>query len=526
MSILSSWIQTVQRVQRVQWLQWRKRVPLAMVAVWLAGCSFAPAYHRPDVQAPPAFKETPEPGDVSSAWKPATPSDQLPRGAWWTVFGDPTLDDLEKQASNANQNLKAAMARLAQSRAIQQTARAGLFPTLDSGFGPTREKVSAASELQPDGVNIPAQTLWRAQATASYEVDLFGRVSDSVRAATADSQQSEALLKSVQLSLQADVAQHYFDLREYDAELDVYDRTVGLRQHALQLVQHRYEDGDISELDVARAQSELASARSDSMTVQRLRAAAEHSLAVLLGKAPAAFSMAANPLTPVHIDIPPGLPSALLERRPDVAAAERAMEAANARIGVAKAAYFPSLSLNGAAGVESATIGDLFKWSSRAFLLGPLVGTALTVPIFDGGRRKGNLANARAVYDEDVANYRQQVLVAFQEVEDNLSDLRILETQTQTQADAVQASNRAAQLSMSQYREGAVTYLDVIESQRSALQSQRAAVQLSGVQADATVNLIRALGGGWGKTTGGEADGAASVESIGALGRLGPIAQR
>jgi outer membrane protein, multidrug efflux system len=219
---------------------------------------------------------------------------------------------------------------------------------------------------------------------------------------------------------------------------------------------------------------------------------------VLLGKTPAEFSMAANPLKPVTIRVPPGLPSALLERRPDVAAAERAMAAANSRIGVAKAAYFPSLTLTGSGGFESATLGDLFKWSSRTFLLGPFAGTALNIPIFDGGRRKGNLANARATYEEDVANYRQQVLVAFREVEDNLSDLRILEDQTATQDDAVKASVRAAQLSRTQYTEGAVNYLDVIDAERTVLQSQRSSVQLQGAQAVSTVNLIRALGGGWG----------------------------
>jgi multidrug efflux system outer membrane protein len=302
----------------------------------------------------------------------------------------------------------------------------------------------------------------------------------------------------VQLALQADVAQNYFNLRELDAEADVFARTVTLREEALKLVQRRFAEGDISELDVARARSELATARSDAMTVQRLRAASEHGLAVLLGKAPAQFTMAANPLKPVTVRLPPGLPSSLLERRPDIAAAERSMAAANARIGVAKAAFFPSLTLTGSGGFESATLGDLFNWSSRTFLLGPFAGTMLNLPIFDGGRRKGNLANARAIYEEDVANYRQQVLVAFREVEDNLSDLRILETQTTTQADAVNASVRAAQLSRRQYTEGAVNYLDVIDAERTVLQSQRVAVQLAGTQAVSTVNLIRALGGGWG----------------------------
>ncbi|MDR5857549.1 efflux transporter outer membrane subunit [Caballeronia sp. LZ062] len=479
--------------------RWLGLPALMSALLVVAGCSLAPTYERPDVNAPSAYKETPtlSPSEAGT-WKTAQPSEEMMRGEWWALFDDATLNDLERQAQDANQNLKAAAARVKEARAINQTARAGLFPTLDAGFGPTREKLSPASQLLPPNANVPAQTLWRAQASVSYEVDLFGRVSNSVQAANADTQQSEALFRSVQLALQADVAQNYFELRERDAELNVYTRTVTLREEALKLAERRFTEGDISELDVARAKSELATARSDAMTVQRLRAASEHSLAVLLGKTPAEFPMAANPLKPLTIHVPPGLPSSLLERRPDIAAAERSMAAANARIGVAKAAFFPSLNLTASGGFESATLGDLFNWSSRTFLLGPFAGTMLNLPIFDGGRRKGNLANARAIYEEDVANYRQQVLVAFREVEDNLSDLRILETQTATQADAVNASVRAAQLSRTQYTEGAVNYLDVIDAERTVLQSQRAAVQLAGAQAVSTVNLVRALGGGWG----------------------------
>jgi multidrug efflux system outer membrane protein len=470
----------------------------------MAGCSLAPEYKVPAVADSARFKEGPPTTatlgtqDDAGTWKIAQPSDQIARGKWWVVFDDAVLNELEEQALTANQNLAAAAARVKEARAIQQATRAGLFPTIDAGFGPTREKVSPTSLFEPDGVDAPAQTVWRAQTTASYEVDLFGRVSDAVSASRAQSEQSEALLRSVQLSLLADVAANYFKVRELDAQLQVYAQNVSLREQALKLVQSKFGAGDIAELDVARAKTELATARSDEMTAQRQRAVAEHSLAVLLGKTPSEFSMAVSPLQPVQIRIPPGLPSSLLERRPDIAAAERAMAAANARIGVAKAAYFPSLSITGTAGFEAATLGDLFKWSSRAFVLGPLVGTALTVPIFDGGRRAGNLASARSVFDEDVANYRQQVLQAFQEVEDNLSDLRILEQQIRTEDEAVQASTRAAAISRTQYREGAVSYLDVIDAERTVLQSQTTAVQLSGVQAAATVNLIRALGGGWG----------------------------
>ncbi|WP_454825044.1 efflux transporter outer membrane subunit [Paraburkholderia xenovorans] len=467
----------------------------------LSGCSLAPKYEVPSTPTTATFKEAPQQplsAPEAGTWKTAQPSEDVARGEWWKVFDDAKLNDLEQQALDANQNLKAAAARVNEARAMNQAARAGLFPSLDAGFGPTRQRVSAASLFEPDGTNVPQQTFWRAQASASYEVDLFGRVASTVDAARADTQRSEALFRSVMLALQADVAQNYFALRELDAESEVFRNAVELRQHALKLVQRRYTEGEITELDLSRAKAELASAQSDAMTVQRLRAASEHSLAVLLGKVPAEFSMAADPIRPVNLRVPPGLPSSLLERRPDIAAAERAMAAANSRIGIAKAAFFPSLTITGTGGFESATIGDLFKWSSRAFLLGPLAGTALNIPIFDGGRRKGNLANARAVYDEDVANYRQQVLVAFREVEDNLSDMRILEDQTRTQNEAVKASQRAADLSRSQYTEGEVNYLDVIDAERTVLQARRAAVQLQGVQAASTVNLIRALGGGWG----------------------------
>jgi len=469
----------------------------------ISACSLAPTYEKPSLSMPPAFKEENtqprlKPAEVGT-WKTAQPSEDLERGLWWTAFNDARLNELELQALDANQNLAAVAARLKEARALNQSARAGLFPTLDAGFGPTREKVSPASQFQSDSGSGQQQTLWRAQAGVSYEVDLFGRVANTVDAADAETQRSEALFQSVLLALQADVAQNYFALRELDAEAEVFADALSLREQALKLVQHRYSLGDTSVLDVARAESELATARSDAMTIQRLRAASEHSLAVLLGKTPAEFSVAANPLKAVSLRIPAGLPSSLLERRPDIAAAERSMAAANARIGVAKAAFFPSLTLTGAAGFESGSLSNLFKWSSSTFLLGPLTGTALNLPIFDGGLREGNLANARAVYEEDVANYRQQVLVAFREVEDNLSDLRILEDQTQTQSDAVKASDRAAQISRAQYTEGDVIYLNVIDAERTALQSRRAAVQLQGVQAAATVNLIRALGGGWGE---------------------------
>ncbi|HEY0296560.1 MAG TPA: efflux transporter outer membrane subunit [Bordetella sp.] len=478
----------------------RGSIALALLLM-LAGCTVGPDYQRPAVDTPAAYKEAaaaaPLPAGEAGSWQEAKPSEDALRGEWWKLFQDPALDALETQAQDANQNLKAAAARLAQARALLGNAKADRYPELDAGFGPMRERASPASQGFADDGPAFSSTLWRAQGSVSYEVDLFGRVSSEVDAATADAQQSAALLRSVLLALQADVAQGYFQVRELDSELQVYRRTVELRGQTMQLIQHRYDAGDISELDLARARTELESARADEAGIARSRAAAEHALAVLLGKTPAEFSLPAQPLTRIAVDIPAGLPSNLLERRPDIAAAERTMAGANARIGMAQAAFFPSLSLTGAAGFESSALSNLFHWSSRTFLLGPLVGTALSLPIFDGGRRQAGVDRARAVYEEDVANYRQTVLTAFREVEDNLSSLRLLHGQTAAQDAALAAATRAASLSQTQYREGATSYLDVLDADRSALQQQRAAAQLDGDRARTTVNLIRALGGGW-----------------------------
>ncbi|AMP12762.1 efflux transporter, outer membrane factor (OMF) lipo, NodT family protein [Collimonas pratensis] len=457
-----------------------------------------PAYDRPGAAAPARFKEDQAAPQESGSWKKAEPSEQIARGAWWTVFSDEKLNRLESEALSNNQDLKAAAARLAQANAARGNARASLFPAIDVGFGATRQKVSPDSLYLPAGADSPEQTLWRAQAGISYETDLFGRVSATISAATADVQQSEALFRSVLLALQASVAQNYFNLRQLDSEIDVLKHAAGLREQTLKLVQRRFDEGYINELDVVRARSELALARSDEMSVLRQRAAAEHGLAALLGKVPAEFSVAENLLSPVTVQIPAGLPSSLLERRPDIAAAERAMAAANARIGVARAAFFPSLSLTGNAGFESASFDHLFRWSSRTFLLGPLVGTALSLPIFDGGARDSVLAGSRAKYEEDVANYRQHVLTAFQEVEDNLANLRILREQVTIQDSAIEASSRAAQLSRRQYNEGSISFLDVLDAERSELTTQRTRIRLQGALAASTVNLVRALGGGWG----------------------------
>lgn len=491
-------------MKTIDMYQWRKGPALLAALLTLAGCAAAPAYRPPSAAAPAAYREAvaglrDRPQRLENgAWKDARPAEHMARGQWWSVYDDRLLDELEQQALQENQDLKAAAARLAQARALHRAARSALFPGVDAGLGVTRQKPSAAAQGLPQGAQAAPQTLYRAQLGVSYEADLFGRVGATVDAARADTERDEALLRSVLLALQADVAQHYFALRELDAEARILEQAVALREQALALAQRRYQEGAIGELELARVQSELASASSEAMTVQRLRAVSEHSLAILLGKTPADFAMPSHPLDPVGLRIPTGMPSSLLERRPDIAAAERAMAAANARVGVAGSAFFPSLTLTGAGGVEAGTLGDLFKWSNRTFLLGPLAGTALSLPIFDAGRRDADMARARAAYEGEVARYRQQVLVAFREVEDSLSELRILEGQTVTQARAGKASGRAAELARVQYAEGAISYLEVIDAERTALQARRAAVQLQGSQAAASVGLIRALGGGWG----------------------------
>lgn len=487
------------------------RLPLLLASLLvLAGCSLAPAYQRPAVATPTTFKEA-DP-EAAARWKTAAPSEDQHRGEWWTVFADDTLNALEAEALAANQDLAAAVARLAQARALEGTARAERLPQIDAGFGPSRQRPSPAAQGLAVDADTSPSTLWRAQATIGYEVDLFGRVASAVDAAGADREQREALLRSVQLALQADVAQAYFLLRELDAEQALFGATVRLREEALHLLQRRFEAGDIGELDVARARTELAAAQAEAHGIARRRAAAEHALAILLGKPPAAFDFTPQPLTRVAVEVPPGLPSALLERRPDIAAAERAMAAANARIGIARAAFFPRLTLTGALGYESAELDDLFRWSSRSFLLGPLAGTVLSLPIFDGGRRDAELARSRAAYEEDVARYRQTVLEAFREVEDGLSALRTLAAQSRAQDEALSAAERAARLSQLQYREGATSYFEVIDADRSVLQQRRAAVQLDGERARAAVALIRALGGGWGEAPApGEASGPAQI---------------
>ena len=462
-----------------------------VAALVLAGCA-APVLQDPKIEVPSGFKEA---AVDEGRWKPAEPAEAQPRGEWWKVFNDSTLDRLINDATAANANLAAAAARVKQARAIAGIAESDRIPSVGIEAGPQRGRASPVSLGLPEGTPMPVVTSYTARLTASYEVDLFGRVGNNVSAAQADAAAGEATFRSVLLALQADVAQTYFRLRATDAELAFLRETVRLREENVRINQRRFDLGDLGELDLARSKTELSTTRSEAIALERQRAQLEHALAVLLGKPAAAFSADSNPLLASSTlpGIPAGLPSALLERRPDIAAAQRAMIAANARIGVAKSAMFPALRLTAAGGGESADLSDVFKWSSRTWLVGAL----LSMPIIDGGRNRANIARSEAALEESVAGYRQSVLTAFAEVEDNLAGLRTLAGQAQAIDEAVASARRSTELAGKLYEAGRSSYLDVIDAQRNLAAVERSAVQLRGARATTTVALIRSLGGGW-----------------------------
>jgi len=464
----------------------------ALFAAFATGCTtVGPDYQRPNTESPPAFKSTNDLG----AWRDARPLDHAAKGAWWEVFGDTTLNELERRATTANQQLKAAVARVEQARATARVSKGALLPTLESNSYFRRERYSP--NQQPNFGALTANTI-RVPLDLSYEVDLWGRLKRGFEGASADAQASLAALHNVQLIVQADVAQNYFTLRALDAELATVVSTIGLRKEQLQLVRSRFEGGVASELDVARAQTELASAEAEQSALAKQRAELEHALAVLLGEPASAFKLPAlasahiawQPLPPA---IPPGLPADLLERRPDVAEAERQLASANARIGVAKSASFPVLRLTGSGGFVSGELENLFSLDSRVWSFGP----SLSLPIFAGGRNRANLQRSQAAYEEAVARYRQQVLVAFGEVESSLAGLHHLARQAEAQARAVASARRAAELANERYKGGIVSYLEVVDANRATLQVERAAAQLTGQRLLASVLLIKSLGGGW-----------------------------
>jgi multidrug efflux system outer membrane protein len=468
------------------------RLVLALTAAaLLAGCSLAPTFQKPVTETPPAFKEDASNADkaASKSWRKAEPLEGVDRGQWWILFSDPKLNTLESEAAAGNQSLKAAAARVLQARDAVRANAADFLPNLSLGANGAR---SAPGLLTPT-----PYTLYNTQATASYDPDLFSRVRDADRATAFDAEGTQATYRSVLLALQADVAQDYFLIRALDDERLLLRQTVDIREKEAKIMQDRFKHGDVGAQDDANARSDLASARADLSGLDRQRATFEHALAILLGKAPAGFSLPDSPLAGSPPSVPGGVPSVVLERRPDIASAISSMQAANQRIGSAKAAFFPDLFLTASLGSESSTLGNLFHWSSRAWALGQVGALALTLPVFDNGRHTAELDSARAAYDEAVANYRQQVLVAFKDVEDGLSDQHYLYHQWDQAREAATQSSRATYLVQKRYDLGDVDYFEVVTTQRTSLAAERAAVQLNGQRFVATVNLIRALGGGW-----------------------------
>jgi multidrug efflux system outer membrane protein len=460
---------------------------LLPAVVLLAGCTVGPDYERPAGGAPAAWKE---PGP----WKEAAPRDAIAKGSWWELFGDPLLNDLETRAAAANQDLKAAVARVAQARSIARLTESQFYPTISLDPSAARTRFAEDRPVSPTaGRTAYTANDFRIPVDLSYEIDVWGRVRRSAEAATAMAEASVAGYETVRLTLHADVAASYFALRSIDSERSVLRRTMELRREALRLAQTRLRLGAGNELDVSRAETELTTAEAESIGLERRRDEIEHALAVLTGRAPSELSVPEKPLDLAPPVIPAGLPSELLERRPDVAEAERRMAAGNAEIGIATAAYYPSFRLTAMGGFESSDLSSLFSWKNHIWSLG----AAAAGSLFQGGATTADVERARGRYEEGVAIYRRHLLVAFQEVEDGLSGLRVLSQQAEAQSRAVASARKTADLSTMRYNAGLVSYLEVVDAERTALQSERLATQIQGQRLVTSVFLIKALGGGW-----------------------------
>jgi NodT family efflux transporter outer membrane factor (OMF) lipoprotein len=462
----------------------------------LAGCATGPAYVRPSVDMPGAFKE--RSADAAAAvpapgWKPASPQDAQSRGTWWQIFQDESLNQLEARVSVSNQTIVKAVASLQQARAVAGEARSAYYPTIQAGIEPSR---ALTSQTVIGRAGLAGQTVWdnTAGVSASWEPDLFGKVSHAVEGAKARAQASAADLASVELSMHAELAVDYFDLRGVDTQTELLRQTVVAFQAALDIATQRFSAGVASDSDVALAQTQLQTARSQFIDLGVMRAQLEHAIATLIGEAASTFALPPNAAQFAPPDIPAGVPSQLLERRPDVAAAERLVAASNADVGSATAAFFPDLMLSLTGGLESGGFSQWASAPSRFWAVGlPLVGT-----LFDGGLRKQKLNGAKASYESAVADYRQVVLTSFQEVEDNLAAMRILADESVAQQLAVNAAQHELDLAIQRYQGGAVGYLDVVTAQSIALTNERTAIEIARRRLDSSVLLVKALGGLWG----------------------------
>jgi NodT family efflux transporter outer membrane factor (OMF) lipoprotein len=464
-------------------------VLLVVAAFQLTGCTVGPKYQRPVAEVPPAYKEV---GD----WKPAQPNDQSLSGNWWEIFQDTQLNALEAQVSVSNQNLKAAEAQYTQARALVRYQRANYFPTVTVDPSATRNRISnhRPASIVSNGITYND---YQIPFELSYQLDVWGRVRRTVESYREQAQASAADLAAVNLSMHSQLALFYFQARTLDAEEQLLNSTVKQYEQALELIQSRFAGGIASDLEVQQAETQLETTRAQAIDVGVARAQYEHAVAVLIGKPPASFSLAPLPLTAPPPPIPVGLPSDLLERRPDIAAAERLMASANAQIGVAKSAYYPLVNLAAAGGFESGSITTLLTGPSILWSAGP----SALFTLFDVGRRRAATDQAIAAYDQAVANYRQTVLTGFQQVEDNVAALRILEHEAQVQSAAVVAAEKYLALANTRYTGGVTSYLEVTTAQSAALSDEVTAVNILGRRMVAAVTLVQALGGGWDRSS-------------------------
>ena len=459
----------------------------ALVACsWLAGCAVGPKYQRAQVQTPPAWK-------TEGPWREVAPKDAIPKGEWWEIFHDEELNRYEQQLLAANQSLVAAQNRLDQARSLARVASAALFPTLAADPSASRVRYSANRPQIVASTPAITQSVYEIPFALNYEVDLFGRNRKNLQAANASLQGTAADLQNVQLVLTAELAADYFSLRELDAETQVVQESVKIQQQGMVLVNNRHAGGVASGLDVAQQQTLLDSTVTQLYLLQQQRAQFEHAIAALTGNPASTFSVPVAPLRAVPPPVPLGLPSDLLERRPDIATAERAMANENALVGVARTAFYPQFTISGSGGFQSISLGSLISAPSAFWSLGG----DLLQPILNGGRNRANLAATQAAYQESVANYRQSALTAFQQVEDSLSGLDSLSRAAETQNAAVADARRALDIANDRYVGGLTTFLDVITAQSVLLSNQRLSTQLLGQQMVTSVLLVKALGGGW-----------------------------
>jgi NodT family efflux transporter outer membrane factor (OMF) lipoprotein len=476
------------------------RTTLALGMLIVSGCNFTPVgpkYLTPDIPPPPAFKEAPPPGD---GWKFSQPRDDAHRGKWWEIYNDLQLNALEEQVLVNNQTIQAAAANYRSARAGIQAARSALFPTVTGGGTLTGSQASSNRFGGTFGQGIPFADIVPS-GSAAWEADVWGRIRNTIASNVAGTQASAADLENALLSARAAVAAYYFELEGLDAQKQLLDSTTVAYARALELTTNRYNEGIVSAVDVVEAQTQLETARAQSTDTEVLRAQYEHAIAVLLGKAPSEFSIPVTQLASQAVAQPPptpeGLPSELLERRPDIAAAERRVAAANDQIGVARAAFYPTVTLAAQFGLESSSLLNLLTWPSRFWSVGP----TLAQTLWEGGRRRAATEQAQAAYDASAANYRETVLSAFQEVEDDVSALRLLDLESGEQSRAVTAAERSLALATNRYQGGLTTYLEVITAQSIALTDERTAVEVNTRRMTASVDLVKALGGGWNTAT-------------------------